>query len=148
MRRQVGWCGEFALPLLIGACQHIMGCMTQQQPLSDCPTFEEALASLEAIVHDLEEGQIGLADALARYEEGTKLLRQCFSLLEGAERKIELLSGFDAAGNPVAVPFDDESSLAREQKGEGAARRRSAGRPKAEATDPDATSVDSRQSLF
>jgi exodeoxyribonuclease VII small subunit len=123
--------------------------MTQpHQPPSDCPTFEEALASLEAIVHDLEEGQIGLAEALARYEQGIKLLRQCFSLLEGAERRIELLSGVDAAGNPVTVPFDDESSLTREQKDEGATRRRNPGRAKAGATDSEATSVDSRQSLF
>ena len=53
--------------------------------------------------------------------------------LGGAERKIELLSGFDAAGNPVAVPFDDESSAARDEKGEARSRRRSAekGKPAA-----------------
>ncbi len=113
------------------------------QPAADCPTFEEALENLEAIVHDLEEGQIGLAHALARYEQGVTLLRQCFSLLEGAERKIELLSGFDAAGNPLVAPFDDESSLARDEKGEPRTRRRAAPKPKADAAD-----VDSPQSLF
>ena len=120
----------------------------QDQPTVDCPTFEEALQHLEAIVHDLEEGQIGLADALARYEQGVKLLRQCFGLLEGAERKIELLSGFDAAGDPVAVPFDDESSLARSEKGEARSRRRAAAKPKADATGEDPTNVDSPGSLF
>jgi exodeoxyribonuclease VII small subunit len=120
----------------------------QDQPTVDCPTFEEALENLEAIVHDLEEGQIGLADALARYEQGVKLLRQCFSLLEGAERKIELLSGFDTAGNPVAIPFDDESSLARDEKGEARSRRRAAAKPSADAAGEDPSNVDSPRSLF
>src|SRR5688572_15846788 len=99
---------------------------SNNQSPPDCPSFENALENLDAIVHELEEGQIGLADALARYEQGVKLLKQCFGMLEGAERKIELLSGFDAAGNPVAVPFDDESSAARDEKGEARSRRRSA----------------------
>ena len=120
----------------------------QDQPTVDCPTFEEALENLEAIVHDLEEGQIGLADALARYEQGVKLLRQCFSLLEGAERKIELLSGFDTAGNPVAIPFDDESSLARDEKGEARSRRRATAKPSADAAGEDPSNVDSPRSLF
>src|SRR5580698_2121845 len=52
------------------------------------PDFETALARMEAIVFELEEGRIGLAEALARYEEGVGLLRQCFALLETAERRI------------------------------------------------------------
>jgi exodeoxyribonuclease VII small subunit len=84
-----------------------------QTPSSaDCPSFEEALASLEQIVHDLEDGKLGLADLLTRYEGGVKLLKQCFSLLENAERRIELLTGVDAAGNPVTQPFDDEATIA------------------------------------
>ena len=51
------------------------------------PSFEESLDALEEIVHALEEGQIGLAEALTRYEQGVKLLRQCYELLAGAERK-------------------------------------------------------------
>jgi exodeoxyribonuclease VII small subunit len=127
----------------------MMDTMTEpDQPTADCPTFEEALQHLEAIVHELEEGQIGLADALSRYEHGIKLLRQCFDLLEGAERKIELLSGLDAAGNPVAVPFDDEPSLARDEKGENRSRRRSAARPKAQPADAETTNIDSPRGLF
>jgi exodeoxyribonuclease VII small subunit len=118
------------------------------QPRPDCPTFEEALENLEKIVHDLEESQIGLAEALAQYEQGVKLLKQCFNLLEGAERKIELLSGFDSAGNPVTQAFDDESSMSRDEKGETRSRRSRAARPKAESTVEDAANVDSPPSLF
>jgi exodeoxyribonuclease VII small subunit len=76
------------------------------------PCFEESLEALEEIVHALEEGQIGLADALARYEQGVKLLRQCYDLLAGAERKIELLSKVDAQGIGSTEPFDDAPSTA------------------------------------
>ena len=38
-----------------------------QLPSGDvAPCFEDALAELETIVHQLEEGQLGLAEALAR----------------------------------------------------------------------------------
>jgi exodeoxyribonuclease VII small subunit len=86
---------------------------TNQTPASaECPSFEDALASLEQIVHDLEEGKLGLAESLTRYESGVRLLKQCFGLLESAERRIELLTGVDAAGNPITRPFDDEATIA------------------------------------
>lgn len=74
----------------------------------EIPSFEAALASLEAIVHDLEDGDLGLAEALARYEQGIKHLRHCYDLLEQAERKIELLTGIDAEGRAKTVPFAEE----------------------------------------
>jgi exodeoxyribonuclease VII small subunit len=89
------------------------------------PSFEEALTRLEAIVHDLEEGAIGLEEALARYEQGVRLLKQCSSLLEKAERKIELLTGIDSSGSPLTSPLDDESQTL-EQKSQARGRRRSA----------------------
>ena len=74
------------------------------------PSFEASLDALEEIVHALEEGQIGLAEALARYEQGVKLLRQCYELLAGAERKIELLSKVDPQGVGTTEAFDDVPS--------------------------------------
>jgi len=72
------------------------------------PTFEQALAELEQAVHDLEEGRIGLAESLARYEQGVRLLKLCHGMLESAERRIEILLGVDAEGNAVTAPFDDQ----------------------------------------
>jgi exodeoxyribonuclease VII small subunit len=89
------------------------------------PSFEQALLQLEQIVHQLEDGEIGLAEALTHYEQGVRLLKDCYGLLERAERRIELLSGVDADGNPVTEPFDDEASLALEQKAQSRTRRRS-----------------------
>ncbi|MGI8980871.1 MAG: exodeoxyribonuclease VII small subunit [Pirellulaceae bacterium] len=79
-------------------------------PPPEPPSFEAALASLEAIVHDLEDGDLGLAEALARYEQGIKHLRHCYDLLEQAERKIELLTGIDAEGRAKTVPFAEQDS--------------------------------------
>jgi exodeoxyribonuclease VII small subunit len=89
------------------------------------PSFEQALVQLEHIVHQLEDGDVGLAEALSHYEQGVKLLKQCYGLLQRAERRIELLSGVDADGNPVAEPFDDEASLALEEQAQSRSRRRS-----------------------
>ena len=75
-------------------------------------SFEDALKRLEEIVHSLEEGDIGLNESLDRYEEGIKLLRQSYELLQRAERRIELLSGVDADGNPITQPFDDTNAAA------------------------------------
>jgi exodeoxyribonuclease VII small subunit len=83
----------------------------QKSSAAEPVSFEQALTVLEQIVHDLEEGRLGLAESLARYEEGVKLLRQCHGLLEQAERRIELVTGMDATGNPVTEPFDDEATF-------------------------------------
>jgi exodeoxyribonuclease VII small subunit len=78
--------------------------------------FEQSLARLEEIVHQLEEGNAGLEESLARYEEGVKLLRQAYDLLHKAERKIELLSGVDADGNPITEPFDDKATYCKAEE--------------------------------
>jgi exodeoxyribonuclease VII small subunit len=88
-------------------------------------TFEQALARLDQIVAQLEDGRVDLAESLARYEEGVRLLRQCHSLLERAERRIEVLSGIDAEGKPVTEPFDDRSSLSLADEGAARSKRRS-----------------------
>ncbi|MHB1033697.1 MAG: exodeoxyribonuclease VII small subunit [Pirellulales bacterium] len=94
--------------------------------------FEQAMEKLEAIVRELEDGRIGLTEALARYEEGVKFLRQCFDFLQKAERRIEMLVGVDAEGNPRTEPFDDRDSLSLDEKSQSRGRRRSAKKSAAE----------------
>ena len=86
-------------------------------PAQQGPSFEQALAELENIVHQLEEGDLGLDQSLARYEQGVKHLKHCFQLLKAAEQKIELLTGVDANGGAIAEPFRDESLPLEDQAG-------------------------------
>ncbi len=92
---------------------------------SDGPRFEETLSKLEGIVRQLEEGEIGLDEALGAYETGVNLLRRAYETLQQAERKVELLSGVDAQGNPVTRPFDEQDSGSLEEKAGRRDRRRS-----------------------
>jgi exodeoxyribonuclease VII small subunit len=69
-------------------------------------TFESALAELEKIVRELEDGQVGLEESLAHYEKGVTLLRRCYSQLQKAEQRIMLLKGLDGENRPVTEPFD------------------------------------------
>jgi exodeoxyribonuclease VII small subunit len=105
----------------------------------DAGTFEASLAALETIVHDLEDGQLGLGEALARYEQGVKHLKHCYQLLTAAEKKIELLTGVNDDGTFQAEPFDESSEPLAESVG----RRRGAksSRPSAK-TGPESGSGD------
>jgi exodeoxyribonuclease VII small subunit len=55
------------------------------------PSFESALTQLESIVESMESGDVPLAELLAKFEEGNKLLKVCEGRLKDAELKIELL---------------------------------------------------------
>lgn len=55
------------------------------------PSFEIALERLESVVESMEAGDVPLAELLARYEEGNKLLKVCEDRLKDAELKIEQL---------------------------------------------------------
>jgi exodeoxyribonuclease VII small subunit len=98
---------------------------------SDAPSFEDSLSELESIVAELESGKLGLSDALGRYEEGVKHLKSCHQLLDRVERKIELLSGMDAEGNPLTEPFDESEHGSLEEKAAARGRRRTSEAPAA-----------------
>ena len=54
-------------------------------------SFETALGQLETIVESMESGEVPLAELLAKFEQGTKLLKVCEARLKDAELKIEQL---------------------------------------------------------
>jgi exodeoxyribonuclease VII small subunit len=68
------------------------------------PTFEEALAELEAIVDQLERGDLSLQDSLQSFERGVALTAVCQRALSQAEQRVEMLTGRDA--NAKLEPFD------------------------------------------
>ena len=90
----------------------------QDRP-SGAPSFEQTLNRLEEIVHLLEEGKIGLDEALGRYEESVGLLCTAYELLDRAQRRILLLSGVDSEGNPVLRPMEDAATFSPERGASG-----------------------------
>ena len=70
-------------------------------------SFEENIARLEEIVSLLEKGDAKLADSLALFEEGTRLVGLCGAMLDEAELKVvKRQKGPD--GEPVETPFAEE----------------------------------------
>ncbi len=69
--------------------------------------FEEALQKLEAIVAQMEEGDLPLEETLKAFEEGVRLARFCASKLDEAERKVEKLMR-DQAGKLQTTSFSEE----------------------------------------
>lgn len=53
--------------------------------------FEQAMARLEAIVGELEKGDLPLDESLKIFEEGIRLSKSCLRVLEEAEKKVEVL---------------------------------------------------------
>ena len=68
-------------------------------------TFEQRIARLEAIVAALEKGDVQLADSLALFEEGTKLIAACSKQLDQAEQQVVKLMK-SADGTPAELPFE------------------------------------------
>lgn len=76
------------------------------------PAFEDAMHRLETIVEAMEAGDVPLADLLAKYEEGSRLLAQCEQRLKAAELKIEQLKRQkDGTLAPAPFPAADRSDL-------------------------------------
>lgn len=69
-------------------------------------SFETALERLETIVESMESGDVPLAELLAKFEEGNKLLKLCEARLKDAELKIEQLK--KQKDGPAFVPFETE----------------------------------------
>ena len=75
--------------------------------------FEDALVELHEIVEQLDAGELPLEESLTRFERGMTLLRQCHQTLSEAEKRVELLTGVSADGQPETAPFDSEATADR-----------------------------------
>jgi exodeoxyribonuclease VII small subunit len=73
--------------------------MPEEAPIS----FEEGLQQLEAIVKEMETGDLPLERALELFEKGTKLSEACRKQLEEAETRVETL--LKRGGEMTAEPF-------------------------------------------
>ncbi|MBD3761314.1 exodeoxyribonuclease VII small subunit [Sphingomonadaceae bacterium G21617-S1] len=79
--------------------------MTDADSLTDL-SFEEALKQLEAIVRQLESGDVPLDESITLYAKGDALRRRCEERLKAAQARIEKIS-LGADGAPRGTePFD------------------------------------------
>jgi len=64
---------------------------------------------LEAIVQEIESGDLTLDEALKKFQEGVKLSKFCSNKLDETEKKVSVLLK-DEEGNVREKPFSPESS--------------------------------------
>lgn len=80
--------------------------------MSDTPvnkmSFEEAMAALEAVVGQLERGDVPLEQSITLYERGAALKKRCEGKLKEAEEKVAAItlneSGTPTGTTPVEGP--------------------------------------------
>lgn len=71
-----------------------------EKPIAEM-SFEEAMAALEAVVTQLERGEVALEQSIALYERGAALKAHCADKLKSAEEKVELIRS--AEGRAIGV---------------------------------------------
>jgi len=72
-------------------------------------SFEEALSQLEAIVDQLERGDVSLDKAIDAYSRGMALKGHCQARLEEARLKVEQIKLPEDGGAATTKPFDPAS---------------------------------------
>lgn len=85
---------------------------------SNQATFEQQIARLEWIVAALEKRDVPLADSLALFQEGTRLIAACSQKLDQAEQQVvRLMKGPEPDYIPIELPFASESEIKPETGG-------------------------------
>ena len=70
--------------------------------------LEQALVELEALVERMESGELTLDEALAAFEQGIKLTRECQQTLAQAEQKVQMLLEQNGSLQPADAADDGE----------------------------------------
>lgn len=71
------------------------------------PDFEAALAELESLVEQMEQGDLSLDESLKQFERGVQLTRACQTSLKEAEQKVQILLEKD--GQAELEPFQSDT---------------------------------------
>lgn len=87
--------------------------MGSRKPPQGADSFEKKMARLEEIVSLMEEGGLPLEKAIALFEEGVVLSKECRGVLENTERRITLLMKGD-----IEVPFEDQAPFNKNEERE------------------------------
>lgn len=71
--------------------------------------FEKTMLRLETLVSQMEQGDLPLEEALKCFEEGVGLTRECQSILDSAEQKVQIL--IEKNGQVEAQPFEQSKEV-------------------------------------
>ncbi len=73
------------------------------------PSLEAALTRLDAVVKEMETGDLPLETLIARFEEGVVLTKTCQSRLDHAETRIQTIIREANGGGVRLESFDDDT---------------------------------------
>ncbi len=79
-------------------------------------SFETGIEELEAIVQELERGELSLEDSILLFEKGMALSNACRQQLADAEIRVEIL--LRKGGKMTAEPFGSGAAPPNSQSGE------------------------------
>jgi exodeoxyribonuclease VII small subunit len=72
--------------------------------------YESALAELEAVVSEMESGQLPLEASLTAYKRGAELLQYCRQQLADAEQQVKILENGALLPFKAPQPFKTEET--------------------------------------
>lgn len=72
--------------------------------------YESALTELEAIVAEMESGQLPLEASLVAYKRGAELLHYCRQQLADAEQQVKILENGTLQNFKAEQPFKTEDA--------------------------------------
>ena len=74
--------------------------------IADPKDFERSMQELEALVDQLEQGDLTLEQSLAAFERGINLTRTCQHALDTAEQRVRILTERSETTEPEQYPND------------------------------------------
>ena len=89
----------------------------QEAGAAESKSFESMMERLEELVEKLEGGNLSLEDSIKSFEEGMGLVKQCSSVLQEAEQRIQKLTR-DAEGKPAIEGASRPRPTEEETEGE------------------------------
>lgn len=86
---------------------------SRRKPSAKGIDLEKSLADLEAIVEQLESGELPLEKSLKEFERGVRLSRECQGALQDAEQRVQVLMGGDLQDFSTSGEEPDEEDEAQ-----------------------------------
>lgn len=54
-------------------------------------SIEDSFEQLDALIDELQKGELSLEDSFKKYEEGMKLIKHCTETIDKVEKKLEII---------------------------------------------------------